>query len=57
MNIKAAFFGKLNTGKAIPDKAIPVKVQFFQDVASQLKGFLHLFQTSNPMSYVELWFP
>ena len=57
MNIKAAFFGKLNTGKAIPDKAIPVKVQFFQDVASQLQGFLHLFQTNNPMSYVELWFP
>ena len=24
-------------------------MQFFQDVASQLKGFLQLFQTNNPM--------
>ena len=24
-------------------------MQFFQDVSSQLKGFLHLFQTNNPM--------
>ena len=31
------------------DKAIPFKMQFFQDVASQLKGFLQLFQTKNPM--------
>ena len=31
------------------DKAIPVKMQFFQDAASQLKGFLQLFQTNNPM--------
>ena len=31
------------------DNAIPVKMQFFQDVASQLKSFLQLFQTNNPM--------
>ena len=31
------------------DNAIPVKMQFFQDVASQLKSFLQLFQTNSPM--------
>ena len=30
-------------------KVIPVRLQFFKDIASQLKGFLQIFQTDNPM--------
>ena len=30
-------------------KVIPVRLQFFKDTASQLKGFLQIFQTDNPM--------
>ena len=32
-----------------PDKYVPLKMQFFQDVASQLKGFVEVFQTNSPM--------
>ena len=31
------------------DKCIPIKLQFFQDIAAQLKGFLQKFQTNKPM--------
>ena len=30
-------------------KCIPIKLQFFQDIAAQLKGFLQKFQTNKPM--------
>ena len=36
------------------DKCIPIKLQFFQDIAAQLKGFLQKFQTNKPMvSFLE----
>ena len=31
------------------DKCIPVKLQFFHDIAAQLKGFLQKFQTNKPV--------
>ena len=31
------------------DKYIPIQLQFFQDIAAQLKGFLQKFQTNKPM--------
>ena len=31
------------------DKYIPIKLQFFQDITTQLKGFLQKFQTNKPM--------
>ena len=31
------------------NKCIPIKLQFFQDIAAQLKGFLQKFQTNKPM--------
>ena len=31
------------------DKCIPIKLQFFQDIAAQLKGFLQKFQANKPM--------
>ena len=31
------------------DKCIPIKLQFFQDIAAQIKGFLQKFQTNKPM--------
>ena len=31
------------------DKYVPLKMQFLQDVALHLKGFMEVFQTNNPM--------
>ena len=31
------------------DKYVPLKMQFFQDVASHMKGFVEVFQTNNPI--------
>ena len=31
------------------DKYVLLKMQFFQDIASHLKGFVEVFQTNNPM--------
>ena len=36
------------------DKYVPLKMQFFQNIASHLKGFVEVFQTSKPMvSFLE----
>ena len=35
--------------KHYSDKFMPVKLQFFKDIASQLKEYLEIFQTDNPM--------